>query len=137
MPDVDAVTFDYWNTLVWEEAGHLAGRRTEAWAGLLEEAGFAMERSLLDGHLLEAAADLRCAEAAMASERANCRQLARPRPARDGLGVHPEQLRHLGRGEQRFWAVELVGLGHGSLRCRALLRCESKLAGCQPVRFLP
>lgn len=44
----DAVTFDYWNTLVWEESGHLAGRRKEAWAGLLEEAGFAMERSLLD-----------------------------------------------------------------------------------------
>jgi HAD superfamily hydrolase (TIGR01549 family) len=44
----DAVTFDYWNTLVWEEAGHLAGRRKEAWAGLLEEAGFATERSLLD-----------------------------------------------------------------------------------------
>jgi FMN phosphatase YigB (HAD superfamily) len=44
----DAVTFDYWNTLVWEEAGHLAGRRQEAWAGLLEEAGFATERSLLD-----------------------------------------------------------------------------------------
>jgi len=44
----DAVTFDYWNTLVWEPAGHLVGRRKEAWAGLLEEAGFAMERSLLD-----------------------------------------------------------------------------------------
>jgi putative hydrolase of the HAD superfamily len=44
----DAVTFDYWNTLVWEESGHLAGRRKEAWAGLLEEAGFAMERALLD-----------------------------------------------------------------------------------------
>lgn len=44
----DAVTFDYWNTLVWEEAGHLTGRRKEAWAGLLEEAGFAMERALLD-----------------------------------------------------------------------------------------
>ena len=44
----DAVTFDYWNTLVWEEAGHLRGLRAEAWAGLLEEAGFATERSLLD-----------------------------------------------------------------------------------------
>jgi FMN phosphatase YigB (HAD superfamily) len=44
----DAVTFDYWNTLVWEESGHLSGRRKQAWAGLLEEAGFAMERSLLD-----------------------------------------------------------------------------------------
>jgi putative hydrolase of the HAD superfamily len=49
VPDrYDAVTFDYWNTLVWEEAGHQRGRRMEAWAGLLEEAGFAMERSLLD-----------------------------------------------------------------------------------------
>jgi FMN phosphatase YigB (HAD superfamily) len=45
---VDVVTFDFWNTLVWEETGHTAGRRREAWAGLLEEAGFAMERSLLD-----------------------------------------------------------------------------------------
>ena len=48
MPRFEAVTFDYWNTLVWEEAGHLSGRRKEAWAGLLEEAGFAMERALLD-----------------------------------------------------------------------------------------
>jgi putative hydrolase of the HAD superfamily len=48
VPRFEAVTFDYWNTLVWEEAGHLSGRRKEAWAGLLEEAGFAMERSLLD-----------------------------------------------------------------------------------------
>jgi putative hydrolase of the HAD superfamily len=44
----DAVTFDFWNTLVWEEAGHLRGIRAEAWAGLLEEAGFATERALLD-----------------------------------------------------------------------------------------
>jgi putative hydrolase of the HAD superfamily len=48
VPQLEAVTFDYWNTLVWEEAGHLSGRRKELWAGLLEEAGFAMERSLLD-----------------------------------------------------------------------------------------
>jgi putative hydrolase of the HAD superfamily len=48
VPRFEAVTFDYWNTLVWEETGHLSGRRKEAWAGLLEEAGFAMERSLLD-----------------------------------------------------------------------------------------
>jgi HAD superfamily hydrolase (TIGR01549 family) len=48
VPRFEAVTFDYWNTLVWEEAGHLSGRRKEAWAGLLEEAGFAMERALLD-----------------------------------------------------------------------------------------
>ena len=47
-PDLDAVTFDYWNTLVWEERGHTRGLRREAWAGLLEEAGFACERTLLD-----------------------------------------------------------------------------------------
>ena len=46
--DLDAVTFDYWNTLVWEERGHMRGLRIESWAGLLEEAGFACERALLD-----------------------------------------------------------------------------------------
>lgn len=46
--ELEAVTFDYWNTLVWEEAGHTRGLRQEAWAGLLEEAGFACERTLLD-----------------------------------------------------------------------------------------
>jgi HAD superfamily hydrolase (TIGR01549 family) len=46
--EIDAVTFDYWNTLVWEERGHMRGLRIEAWAGLLEEAGFACERSMLD-----------------------------------------------------------------------------------------
>ena len=44
----EAVTFDYWNTLVWEERGHTRGLRMDAWAGLLEEAGFACERTLLD-----------------------------------------------------------------------------------------
>lgn len=47
-PAIDAVTFDYWNTLVWEERGHTRGLRMDAWAGLLEEAGFACERTLLD-----------------------------------------------------------------------------------------
>ncbi|HYD09060.1 MAG TPA: HAD family hydrolase, partial [Acidimicrobiales bacterium] len=50
---LEAVTFDFWNTLVWEEAGHLTGRRIEAWAGLLEEAGFACERSLLGAVLAD------------------------------------------------------------------------------------
>ena len=44
----DAVTFDFWNTLCWEEVGHMRGLRIEAWAGQLEEAGFAVERTLLD-----------------------------------------------------------------------------------------
>src|SRR4051812_48166629 len=47
-PRPDAVTFDFWNTLVYEEAGHLRGRRLDAWAGILEEAGFALEREVLD-----------------------------------------------------------------------------------------
>jgi HAD superfamily hydrolase (TIGR01549 family) len=45
---LDAVTFDYWNTLVYEERGHLRGIRLASFAGLLEEAGFAVERELLD-----------------------------------------------------------------------------------------
>ena len=48
---LEAVTFDYWNTLCWEERGHTRALRMDAWAGLLEEAGFACERSLLDAVL--------------------------------------------------------------------------------------
>ncbi len=42
-----AVTFDFWNTLIYEERGHLRGRRLDAWAGILEESGFATEREEL------------------------------------------------------------------------------------------
>jgi putative hydrolase of the HAD superfamily len=45
---IEAVTFDYWNTLVYEERGHMRDRRMEAWAGVLEDAGFACEREQLD-----------------------------------------------------------------------------------------
>src|SRR5436309_9875620 len=45
---LQAVTFDYWNTLVYEDRGHLRGRRLQAWAGILEEAGFPVERERLD-----------------------------------------------------------------------------------------
>jgi FMN phosphatase YigB (HAD superfamily) len=48
MTAIEAVTFDYYNTLVREERGQLRGRRLEAWAGLLEEAGFALERMRLE-----------------------------------------------------------------------------------------
>lgn len=44
---IEAVTFDYWNTLVYEERGHLRGRRAAAWAGILEGAGFAAEREAI------------------------------------------------------------------------------------------
>ena len=36
---VDAVTYDFWNTLVHEEPGHLRTRRIGAWLGILDEAG--------------------------------------------------------------------------------------------------
>lgn len=46
---ITAVTFDYWNTLCAEQApGYLRGLRIDAWLGLLEDAGFATERALLD-----------------------------------------------------------------------------------------
>jgi FMN phosphatase YigB (HAD superfamily) len=44
MREIRAVTFDFWNTLMFEERGSLSGLRLAAWAGLLEEAGFATER---------------------------------------------------------------------------------------------
>ncbi|HEU0130534.1 MAG TPA: HAD family hydrolase [Mycobacteriales bacterium] len=42
------MTFDFWNTLCFEDRGHLRGRRLAAWSGLLEEAGFGVERERLD-----------------------------------------------------------------------------------------
>lgn len=48
MTAVEAVTFDFWNTLVYELRGELRSRRLEAWSGLLEEAGFALERVQLE-----------------------------------------------------------------------------------------
>jgi putative hydrolase of the HAD superfamily len=48
MTAIEAVTFDYWNTLVYEDRGQLRGHRLEAWAGILEDVGFAVERTRLD-----------------------------------------------------------------------------------------
>lgn len=44
---VRGVTFDFWNTLVFEDRGHLRGRRLERWAGILEDAGYPAERAHL------------------------------------------------------------------------------------------
>lgn len=65
MTAIEAVTFDFWNTLVYELRGHLRGRRLEAWSGLLEEAGFTAERAQLEAVYDEAW------EAYVASWRAN------------------------------------------------------------------
>ena len=48
MSAVEAVTFDFWNTLIYEDRGHLRGKRLEAWAGIFEDVGFACEREQLD-----------------------------------------------------------------------------------------
>ncbi|HET7488448.1 MAG TPA: HAD family hydrolase [Acidimicrobiales bacterium] len=48
MTAIEAVTFDFWNTLVYELRGDLRSRRLEAWSGLLEERGFALERVELE-----------------------------------------------------------------------------------------
>ncbi|HEX2039088.1 MAG TPA: HAD family hydrolase [Acidimicrobiales bacterium] len=45
---MEAVTFDFWNTLIYEDRGHLRGKRLEAWTGILEDVGFACERERLE-----------------------------------------------------------------------------------------
>lgn len=45
---IEAVTFDYWQTLVWEQPGGLQSGRVAAWAGLFEEAGIAVPAGSLD-----------------------------------------------------------------------------------------
>lgn len=45
---IEAVTFDFWNTLVVDDVSEVRDRRLTAWLGLLEGAGFAVERAALD-----------------------------------------------------------------------------------------
>jgi putative hydrolase of the HAD superfamily len=46
---IEAVTYDFWNTLCVESSvGQLRGCRVEAWSGLLEETGYGIERERLD-----------------------------------------------------------------------------------------
>jgi putative hydrolase of the HAD superfamily len=45
---VRAVTFDYWNTVMWEEPGSLKARRLELWADDFEAAGAPVEPAELE-----------------------------------------------------------------------------------------
>jgi FMN phosphatase YigB (HAD superfamily) len=45
---IEAVTFDFWNTLVVDGAGTGRDHRLDAWMGVLEDSGFAVERGALD-----------------------------------------------------------------------------------------
>jgi len=45
---IEAVTFDFWNTLVLDGGGAGRDHRLDAWTGVLEDAGFAVERGALD-----------------------------------------------------------------------------------------
>ncbi len=46
--ELRAVTFDFWNTLIREDRAGLRPRRIEAWLGLFEGEGIALERERLD-----------------------------------------------------------------------------------------
>jgi putative hydrolase of the HAD superfamily len=45
---VEAVTFDFWNTLMWEEPGSLREHRLETWAERLAKAGAPVDRGRLE-----------------------------------------------------------------------------------------
>jgi FMN phosphatase YigB (HAD superfamily) len=45
---VEAVTFDFWNTLMWEEPGSLRQHRLETWARGLADASVPVERDRLE-----------------------------------------------------------------------------------------
>jgi putative hydrolase of the HAD superfamily len=44
---IEAVTFDYWQTLMGEQPGHLSGLRRGAWARILSEAGHDVPEDVL------------------------------------------------------------------------------------------
>jgi putative hydrolase of the HAD superfamily len=46
---VQAVTFDFWNTLMWEEPGSLRERRLEVWTETLPPLGVDVDRERLEG----------------------------------------------------------------------------------------
>lgn len=46
---VQAVTFDYWNTLMWEEPGSLKEKRLEVWREALDGLGASLDREQLEG----------------------------------------------------------------------------------------
>lgn len=45
---IRGVTFDYWNTLMYEQAGTMRDGRIDAWLGILEGVGFKVERERMD-----------------------------------------------------------------------------------------
>jgi putative hydrolase of the HAD superfamily len=45
---IEAVTFDFWNTLVWEPPGNLVAGRMRAWTALLDAAGIGVEVARLE-----------------------------------------------------------------------------------------
>lgn len=46
---MEAVTFDFWNTLMWEEPGSLKEKRLEAWAESLHSRGVDIDMAVLEG----------------------------------------------------------------------------------------
>lgn len=58
---IEAVTFDFWNTLVWEPPGQLVAGRMRAWAALLNEAGLAVDPARIEAAHAEAFAEYQAA----------------------------------------------------------------------------
>lgn len=48
MSPPEAVTFDFWNTLMWEEAGGLEAHRIDIWMDVLQECGGPVDRGALE-----------------------------------------------------------------------------------------
>jgi len=88
---IEAVTFDYWNTLVVDDPAEVREHRLAGWLGLLEGAGFAVERAALD------AAHASAWQAYLAAWHANDQQFTAIRTAEHCLGQIglsvPEDLR--------------------------------------------
>lgn len=51
---IEAVTFDFWNTIAYESPGYLNGLRTRAWERVLSAAGIDVEREGIEAALGEA-----------------------------------------------------------------------------------
>ena len=80
-----AVTFDLWNTLIWERHHDQVANRLSANMGrVLTAAGYGIEKDQLSGIIEE------------------CRQMVMARQVKEGLDILPE--------EQLYWILGRVGL---------------------------
>lgn len=120
--DIEAVTFDFWNTLVWEGPGQLVAGRLQAWAGLLEEAGLPVEAGRL------AAAHESAFSEYQAAWKANRQYVVADATARMlavlDLEVNDELRKALTRSFDEAGAATDLHLADGVADCLRALRAE-------------